>query len=60
MGASRRLDNARSFAMPANLPPATAAVALPYFRLVSFLLGGSVMLGLLLLVSSFARYSLAH
>ncbi len=40
--------------MPADLPTAPVAVAIPYFRVIAFIVGGSAMLAFLLLLTNFA------
>jgi hypothetical protein len=46
--------------MPADMPPAPAAFAIPYYRVISFLAGGSVALVLLLLLSNLIKVMVAR
>jgi hypothetical protein len=46
--------------MPADLPPAASAVARPYYRVLSFLVGGSIALGVLLVLSYLVKTSFAQ
>ena len=38
--------------MPADLPSAAVAVVMPHYRLVAFVLGGVITMGVLLLLTS--------
>ena len=45
--------------MPANLPPARAAVVMPYYRIMWFLAGGVIAFAALLLLTGLGN-SFAH
>jgi hypothetical protein len=48
------------FPMPADLPSTPAVVAFPYYRVIAFIIGGSITLALFLLVTSFLQRLFSH